>query len=92
MPRTPASTVAELLRSSWRAVTRVVAEAAARTDRLSGLTRIGIDEKPYRKASGPDRGHRPGHRATAPASAPSAAFRAALSLVRDGFLAVWLFG
>ena len=49
----PASTVAELLRSSWRAVTamvaRVVAEAAAHTDRLSGLTKIGIDEKSYRK-------------------------------------------
>jgi len=49
----PATTVAELLRSSWRAVmgmvARVVAEAAARADRLSGLRRIGIDEKAYRK-------------------------------------------
>ena len=49
----PATTVAELLRSSWRAVmhmvARVVAEAAARTDRLTGLRRIGIDEKSYRK-------------------------------------------
>jgi len=49
----PASTVAELLRSSWRAVmgmvARVVAEAVARTDRLNGLRRIGIDEKSYRK-------------------------------------------
>jgi transposase len=48
-----ASTVAELLRSSWRAVTgivtRVVAEARGRTDRLAGLTRVGIDEIAYRK-------------------------------------------
>ncbi len=50
---TAASTVAELMRSSWRAVTsmvtRVVAEARGKTDRLSGLTRIAIDEKAYRK-------------------------------------------
>jgi transposase len=50
---TSASTVAELLRSSWRAVTgivtRVVAQARGRTDRLTGLTRIGIDEVAYRK-------------------------------------------
>lgn len=50
---TSASTVAELLRSSWRAitgiVTRVVAEARGQTDRLAGLTRIGIDEVAYRK-------------------------------------------
>jgi len=30
-------------------VTRVVAEAAGRTDRLAGLRRIGIDEIAYRK-------------------------------------------
>ena len=50
---TAASTVAELMRSSWRAVTsmvtRVVAEAREKTDRLSGLTKIAIDEKAYRK-------------------------------------------
>jgi transposase len=49
----PASTVAELLRTTWRAVagiiTRVVAERAAGTDRLAGLRRIGIDEIAYRK-------------------------------------------
>jgi transposase len=48
-----ASTVAELMRSSWRAVTRmiarVVAEARGKTDRLAGLCRIAIDEKSYRK-------------------------------------------
>ena len=48
-----ATTVAELMRSSWRAVTRmvarVVAEARGRTDRLTGVTRIAIDEKAYRK-------------------------------------------
>jgi transposase len=48
-----ASTVAVLMRSSWRAVTgmvtRVVAEARCRSDRLAGLTRIAIDEKAYRK-------------------------------------------
>ena len=51
--RTAASTVAALLRVAWRSVTgivaRVVAEAAARTDRLGGLRRIGIDEVAYRK-------------------------------------------
>src|SRR5690606_25534048 len=51
--RAPASTVAELLRVSWRAVTgiveRVVAEASGRVDRLDGLRRIGIDEVAYRK-------------------------------------------
>jgi transposase len=51
--RTPASTVATLLRVTWRAVTgivaRVVTEAAARTDRLAGLRRVGIDEVAYRK-------------------------------------------
>jgi transposase len=50
---TAASTVAELMRSSWRAVvgmvTRVVAEARGKTDRLSGLAKIAIDEKAYRK-------------------------------------------
>lgn len=51
--RTAASTVAVLLRVSWRAtvgiVARVVAEAAGRVDRLAGLRRIGIDEVAYRK-------------------------------------------
>jgi len=51
--RTAASTVAALLRVAWRSVTgivqRVVAEAAARTDQLGGLRRIGIDEVAYRK-------------------------------------------
>ena len=49
---TSRSTVAELLRSSWRAitgiVTRVVAEARGGVDRLAGLRRIGIDEISYR--------------------------------------------
>lgn len=48
-----ASTAAVLIRSSWRAVTgmitRVVGEARGRTDRLTGLRRIAIDEKAYRK-------------------------------------------
>ena len=48
-----ATTVAVLMRSSWRAVTgmvtRVVAEARGKTDRLTGLTKIAIDEKAYRK-------------------------------------------
>jgi transposase len=48
-----ATAVAELLRSSWRAVTgivtRVVDQARGRSDRLAGLTRIGIDEVAYRK-------------------------------------------
>jgi transposase len=47
------SVVAMLLRVAWRSVadivTRVVAERAARTDRLGGLRRIGIDEISYRK-------------------------------------------
>jgi len=51
--RTAASTVEQLLRISWRAVTgivaRVVAEAAGRSDPLDGLRRIGIDEVAYRK-------------------------------------------
>jgi transposase len=51
--RAAASTVSQLLRTSWRAVTgivqRVVAEAAGRVDRLDGLRRIGIDEVAYRK-------------------------------------------
>lgn len=51
--RAAASTVAQLLRVTWRAVTgiveRVIAEAAGRTDRLAGLRRIGIDEVAYRK-------------------------------------------
>ena len=47
------STVAELLRCTWRTVSaivvRVVADRAGETDRLAGLTRIGIDEISYRK-------------------------------------------
>jgi transposase len=47
------SVVAMLLRVAWRSVadivTRVVADRAARTDRLAGLRRIGIDEISYRK-------------------------------------------
>jgi transposase len=48
-----ATTVAQLMRSSWRAVTRmvarVVAEARGRLDRLAGVTKVAIDEKAYRK-------------------------------------------
>lgn len=48
-----ASTVAELLRTTWRAVSaiigRVVADQAGTLDRLAGLRRIGIDEIAYRK-------------------------------------------
>jgi len=51
--RMSASAVAELMRSSWRAVTamvtRVVAEARGATDRLTGVVKIAIDEKSYRK-------------------------------------------
>lgn len=51
--RTASSTVAELLRVTWRSVTgivaRVVADAAGRKDRLEGLRRIGIDEMAHRK-------------------------------------------
>lgn len=47
------STLAILLRVTWRSVSaivvRVVAELAGRTDRLAGLSRIGIDEISYRK-------------------------------------------
>lgn len=47
------STVAELLRTTWRTVSstvvRVVADRAGKTDRLEGLRRIGIDEISYRK-------------------------------------------
>jgi transposase len=47
------SAVAELTRSTWRAVKgiieRVTAELAGKTDRLAGLRRIGIDEVAYRK-------------------------------------------
>lgn len=50
---TAASTVAVLMRSSWRAVsgmiTRVVAEARGKVDRLAGVVRIAIDEKADRK-------------------------------------------
>lgn len=48
-----ASTVAQLLRVTWRTVTaivtRVVADLAGRVDRLDGLRRIGIDEIAHRK-------------------------------------------
>jgi transposase len=51
--RAAASTVAVLLRVTWRTVTgivgRVIAEAAGKVDRLAGLRRIGIDEVAYRK-------------------------------------------
>ncbi|MGH3742459.1 MAG: ISL3 family transposase [Micromonosporaceae bacterium] len=47
------SVLAALLRITWRSVaaviTRVVAERAAQTDRLTGLRRIGVDEISYRK-------------------------------------------
>ncbi len=47
------STVAELMRSSWRAVTamvaRVVAEARGKSDRLTGVRKVAIEEKAYRK-------------------------------------------
>lgn len=47
------STLAVLLRVTWRTVSdiveRVVAERAGRVDLLAGLTRIGIDEISYRK-------------------------------------------
>lgn len=45
--------VTKLMRVTWRSVgaivTRVVDDALAGTDRLSGLTRIGIDEISYKK-------------------------------------------
>ena len=48
-----ASTVGEVMRVSWRTVgvitARVVAQARGKVDRLTGLRRIGIDEKSYRK-------------------------------------------
>lgn len=51
--RAAASVVAELLRTTWRAVhaivERVVTERAGQADLLSGLRRIGIDEIAYRK-------------------------------------------
>lgn len=51
--QTDKTTVSELLRVTWRTVggivTRVAAEASAAVDRLSGVTRIGIDEVSYRK-------------------------------------------
>lgn len=51
--RAAASTVSQLLRTTWRAtvgiVERVVAEATGSVDRLAGLRRIGIDEVAYRK-------------------------------------------
>jgi transposase len=51
--RAAASAVARYLRITWRAVQaiveRVVTELAGRTNLLSGLRRIGIDEIAYRK-------------------------------------------
>ncbi len=51
--RAASSVVAEFLRTTWRAVQaiveRVVTEQAGKTDLLSGLRRIGIDEISYRK-------------------------------------------
>lgn len=50
---TSRTAVSELMRVAWRTVggiiTRVVREAEAAVDRLSGLRRIGIDEISYRK-------------------------------------------
>src|SRR3954454_16962912 len=47
------SGVCELLRIAWRTVgaiiTRVEADFTARTDRLAGMRRIGIDEVSYKK-------------------------------------------
>ena len=47
------SAVRDLLRIAWRTVgsivTRVVADAEAKTDRFTGLTRIGIDEISYKR-------------------------------------------
>jgi transposase len=53
---TSKTAVGEVMRIAWRTVgaivARVSADAQARTDRLAGLTRIGIDELSYK------RGHR----------------------------------
>jgi transposase len=50
---TSQSTVAELMRVTWRSVgrmiTRVIAESVGREDALDGLLRIGIDEVSHRK-------------------------------------------
>jgi transposase len=50
---TTKTTVEDLMRTSWRSVnaivTRVTDQARGKTDRLSGLRRIGIDEVSYRK-------------------------------------------
>jgi hypothetical protein len=50
---TSKTAVSELMRVAWRTVGAIVArgnaDADARTDRLAGLTRIGIDELPYKK-------------------------------------------
>ena len=47
------SAVRDLLRIAWRAVgsivTRVVADAEAKTDRFANLRRIGIDEISYKR-------------------------------------------
>ncbi|MFG2250891.1 ISL3 family transposase [Spirillospora sp. NPDC048823] len=51
--RSPASTVAQFLRITWRSVQSIVAGVVASRadgiDRLAGLRRIGIDEIAYRK-------------------------------------------
>jgi hypothetical protein len=50
---TSKTAVSELMRVAWRTVGGTVArgnaDADARTDRLAGLTRIGIDELSYKK-------------------------------------------
>lgn len=51
--RAAKSVVCELLQVTWRSVTavidRVVADQGAKTDLLSGVRRIGIDEIAHRK-------------------------------------------
>jgi transposase len=50
---TSKTAVRELMRVAWRTVgaivARVSADAEARTDRLAGLTRIGVDELSFKK-------------------------------------------
>jgi transposase len=54
--RTTKSTLEQLLRIAWRTVgsivTRVVADGVGVRDPLVGLTRIGIDEISYKRATG----------------------------------------
>ena len=61
------ATVTQLMRVAWRTVgsiiTRVWADVEAGTDRLAGLTRIGIDEISYKGPQVPDRRGRPRHAA-----------------------------